>query len=757
MGRPRFGRLLAVGLTFVGAFTPLLELGPAGAQSPPASPEVARSPVASPSLAMAPEPDLSGFAVPADGDLVADAGLDVPPTLPTDADLSPDSIVQRAAAIVAATDASEWSLGSLAERLQYSPQAAFALVRDSIGYDPYPGVLRGGLGTLLARAGNDVDRALLLQALLDRMVVRTRLVEGTLDDATLAALLHRAFQPPVAPLGPQPIDPAELVDLPSLSARAHRDYGLLRAAIGDRDASMSGASDAAAASESRQHVWLQMQFGTGWLDLDPSMPDAQPGQTLAVATTVLDSVPAAWRDTVTVQVIAERLSDGVLSDATVLDHQLDAATVARQDVFLGMAPVGDSIGESINQALGSGAGWRPILYVGNDTVQGDPFPVVPETDIFEGTQSGAEVSALRLQVTVAVPGSEPEVITRTLLDRLSLAARGSASIARTELTPFTMRDHIPLELSGVLHLEVSTGGFDARAHQIWRQIAARFSELLVDDPTRAAEYGFPAMIIPMTVADESLVLASERLIDEGLDRSPGVRTFIDRPRVFITRVDASPTQGRISTGVDLLTDGVRVLTDVGGDAVQAAHARLWYGALQGALESQFLLSRIRAGGMSDGQLHGVSFDATSQPRLLSPNDPADPAAGDALTRDLGAGLLAVLPGQAAGSESWWAVDPTTGATRAVLDPGSGGTEYTNAVTNTAGRIFADPSKVPQTEAELQQLYRQALAQVEGAGRPPPVRTCIGGNEYGSLVCNILIYGSVIVLVGLTVAIIAWFI
>ena len=288
-----------------------------------------------------PEPGLSSFALPPEDGLVRDARLEVPATLPADTDLSPDTIVQRAAAMVAATDPSEWSLGSLAERLQYSPEAAFALVRDSIGYDPYPGVLRGGLGTLLARAGNDVDRALLLQALLDRMVIRTRLVEGTLDDATVTALLHRAFQPPATPLGPPPIDPAELVDLPSLSTRAHRDYSLLRGAIGDRDASMTGAADTAATAESRQHVWLQMQFGTSWLDLDPSMPDAQPGQALTAVTKVLEAVPDAWRDTVTVRVIAERLSDGVLSDDTVLDQQLDAATVARQDVFLAMTPVGD--------------------------------------------------------------------------------------------------------------------------------------------------------------------------------------------------------------------------------------------------------------------------------------------------------------------------------------------------------------------------------------------------------------------------------
>jgi len=473
---------------------------------------------------------------------------------------------------------------------------------------------------------------------------------------------------------------------------------------------------------------------------------------------VLGDVPDDWRDTVTVRVIAERLSDGALSEQTVLEHPLDAASAARQDIFLTMSPVGDSIGDSINAALGSGAGWRPILFIGSDTFPGDPFPVVPEQDIFSGTQTGDEFSALRLEVTVAVPGAEPETISRTLVDRLSADARASSPIPETALAPLTWRENVPLELSPVLHLQVSTGGFDARAHQVWRQIAAVFSKLLAEDPTLITEYGFPDTMLPMTVADESLVQTSERLITDGIDRAPGIRAFVARPRVFLTSVGPARDAGHLTTGTDLMTDTVRVLVGPGQDGVGAAHRQLWYGALEGALESGFLLTRIAAGGLSGGQLHSVSFGLSGRPTLVTPDGPALPAgANKVLAQDIRDGAVAVVPHDIASADAWWRVDPATGATRAILDPGTGGTEYTNAITNTAGRIFADPSKVPQTQAELNQLYRQAIAQVEGAGRPPPQPTCIGGSEEGSLLCNVIKWAPAFIVLGLVVGVIAWFI
>ena len=282
MARPWSHTIVALGLVAITASTPLVESSSALAEGPSASSSVTAGSLVT---------DLSDFGLPDEAGIPADAGLDVPDTLPERPNMTFDGVAARAGSIVSATDPADWNLGPLAERLEYAPEAAFQFVRDSIGYDPYPGVLRGARGTLAARAGNDIDRALLLQALLDRMVVPSRLVVGTLDDASTGRLLARSFLAPARALPSMPIDSREVGDLPALAARAHRDYAVVRQTLGARDAQMDGSANAAAASEARQHVWVQMRFGTEWLDLDPSMPDSQPGQTLAPVTRVLDEDP----------------------------------------------------------------------------------------------------------------------------------------------------------------------------------------------------------------------------------------------------------------------------------------------------------------------------------------------------------------------------------------------------------------------------------------------------------------------------------
>ena len=155
-----------------------------------------------PAPAVEAQPPATTFALPADDELAASAGLvvsDAPPStdeLPTLSQIRDDTWAQ-----MERLPEAEWSIPALAESLQYDPQAAFAFVRDSIAFDPYPGVLRGAAGTLAARAGNAYDRALLLGALLDAMLVPHRFAFADLPDEAAAAVLARAAQPPTAALG----------------------------------------------------------------------------------------------------------------------------------------------------------------------------------------------------------------------------------------------------------------------------------------------------------------------------------------------------------------------------------------------------------------------------------------------------------------------------------------------------------------------------------------------------------------------------
>ncbi len=73
--------------------------------------------------------------------------------------------------------------------LDYDLDSIFRFVSDEIAYEPYPGILRGALGTLQARAGNSADKALLLAALLDASLIPYRFARGSLDEAASAQLL----------------------------------------------------------------------------------------------------------------------------------------------------------------------------------------------------------------------------------------------------------------------------------------------------------------------------------------------------------------------------------------------------------------------------------------------------------------------------------------------------------------------------------------------------------------------------------------
>ena len=644
---------------------------PTAGQSPSLSPSSgpASSPTATPTFA--PPPSLL---VSPDSQLAADAKL-TPADLPAVDGIDLTAPWVRSRALVADLPVEDWRTVPKADKLDDDPLAAFAWVRDSIAFDPYAGELRGAAGTLTARAGNSLDRALLLRRMLDLMGVPSRLARGTLDDAAATALVQRAFERPVKPLSEVALDDRETGSLDTLATRARRDYALLRGALGDRVASMDGSDDAAAVAASRDHWWVQMAYGPQWLDLDPSLPDAKPGDAMTTAQSTFDEVPTNVQQTVTVRVVAETLSGGQLSQTTVLEKALTAADAATSTIYLMFQPAKTGLGSTINEVLGSSVSWEPALYLGPNATVGTPFPIAPGSDIFSGTtDDGPQVSRLTLEVTVDSPGQPSETHDSILLDRLSPQARASTSIDPTALAPLTILKGIPVDLVGINHIQVSNGGFDARAHQLWRGVAARLARLELNDPTLAQSLAFPYSMLPSAIGDETLVLTSEAFIRDALDADPGVRAFVAHPRVYVTSVGPAAEPGQISLRTDFMVDGVRMLGSGQLTPADMAARRIWYGALQTALETQVMSHRAAALLVGPISQTGTSLAMDQPLSVVGPPDAATlPAsASPGLVADLGAGRIAVVPGDPATSLVWWTIDPATGATRSVVAPGYGG-------------------------------------------------------------------------------------
>ncbi len=151
------------------------------------------------------------FVIPSEDALGIAADAPVTDTPLTIADLPGlDQVSDEGRAAYDSMPEADWVIDALAQQLDYDPSRAFAFVRDSIGFDPFAGVLRGAAGTLAARAGNSVDRALLLAALLGAMQVPVRFAFAELDDAATRAPwpAPRSLPPPRCPIPACPSPPS---------------------------------------------------------------------------------------------------------------------------------------------------------------------------------------------------------------------------------------------------------------------------------------------------------------------------------------------------------------------------------------------------------------------------------------------------------------------------------------------------------------------------------------------------------------------
>ena len=170
-----------------------------------------------------------------------------------------------------------------ASTLNNNPNQIYAFVRDQIKYEAYPGSLRGARGTLWAMAGNTLNKASLLAALLQASGYTTQYEHTTLSSTStglqVRSNLNRAMFPQTSVL---------LGCIPT-------------SAITDDPGNNSYTN-----SWSNDYYWVE--YGPGNIALDPNIAGGQPGQTVQAADMSFSSVPQALQQQVTVKINAETYS-----------------------------------------------------------------------------------------------------------------------------------------------------------------------------------------------------------------------------------------------------------------------------------------------------------------------------------------------------------------------------------------------------------------------------------------------------------------
>jgi hypothetical protein len=605
----------------------------------------------------------------------------------------------------ALAQADEDPIAALAAELAYDRDAIFRFVADEIEYEPYAGSLRGPRATLAGRAGNAVDKALLLASLLAESFIDTRLVMGALPEEAAQPLGRRTADPSavrarrasalasgrrVSPDGPMPEEIRAVAErLPEIDAATtswaaatlDTSAGLIVAALAEAGITLPTDTGPLPDAERDHHVWVQARSGPEWIDLDATLAGAQPGSTMTTPDgEPLAALPDDLRHRIDIAVVVERIAGDALVQEAIIEHTLFAEELAGVSITLGHAkPQGlQAVGVTLLQALEGGIRYQAVLQVGETSYIGTSSLLVSRgeggvLDVGGPASRDGEATAEWLDIVITAPGGRATNVRRTLFDRIGATTRQAGSVDPTTIPevelPALGADGSPEfpPLCAVHCISVATG----HSQRPVVPVAAAGGA-----PTAAA-LGIPAAMYHLARDTMNTVLTLER----------GAAVHLDAAN--ITMDSYVPSVGpdgsvRVRRSLDLLHRGFATLP------VEGRATSVPAGVLAGV--ASHVAERLRMGeGMpadlavtpppaSPGSVVELAAIDGTGLRVLQGEVPTDlEAAPEAIARlraALADGWVAVGPRHPVVIDGvarlgWWLVDPSTGATTDLSDDGRG--------------------------------------------------------------------------------------
>jgi hypothetical protein len=267
-----------------------------------------------------------------------------------------------------------------------------------LSWEPYGGILRDAGGTLMCGGGNSIDRALLLQAMLEAGGEKTRLMRVDVAEPDGAKLIE-SFRKRERKERPES-------DLKALAAELGVDAAALEAAVSERRrersalvdeiveaakvesarlAPLVGALASRAAQAPKDHVWVQVLEKGSWIDLDPSPVEIpRTGGRIVTAQEI-----AAQRRSVILRLILNRKTGGKPEPVPLLSVPADLSAVAWKSVDLLIQPAPGQIPHSsrlreldskgVLAAFKQVKQYRPCLILDGKSYGGVPFDLDGQT------------------------------------------------------------------------------------------------------------------------------------------------------------------------------------------------------------------------------------------------------------------------------------------------------------------------------------------------------------------------------------------
>lgn len=654
------------------------------------------------------------------------------------ASASPQEISRQLDAATSALAPQDYELEALAKTLP-SIDSAFAFVRDKIRFESYGGILRGAQGTLDARAGNALDRAMLLAGILQSNKIPVRLVTGQLPQSQAEQLFERIFEVGApAPARTLASPQAEALK-DRVFARGRRDYNVILSALGGNLSAVPALSHDDAIKEIQQHAWVQAQSNGQWTDLDPSFPDSVVGKTYTAVAQSYDAPPSALMQKVTIRVIAETLDSGALKNDAVLEYSAPAFELLNSEVLLThqvYRPFQGQGGE-LQFIFGNKDTMQPILSIDGNITEGKPVNYAAGASAAGAATPNAVQAAANafgtppphaptgpvfvaewLEFQIDYPDGRSEKNRRVLIDRGGTAWRRAPSPDATKLTDLARNKDGLIAPTTLYNIWFSAGQHNLYAFS--NSVRAMLGGTVSGDPSGS----MAGLAWPLAVRDLSWFVASDGAIVPSINDTPGLRFYADSPRIFIWGVGPDPTgkSNQVVVESDLRRDALRGVAKDANAATAVAQHKLLFGALEGALEHEMSVPPHPDASTIFVTTSSLA-DAGNVEAIVSGNTAvkaADPETDARLQAAVATGDTIVVPKDvlSGGTSGWWQIS-RTGDVRAVLDDDIDGGKTIGGYNNTKPVSSNWTPKGNPIQGPIGQRPRDFLPEDPNYYRPKP--------------------------------------
>jgi hypothetical protein len=606
-------------------------------------------------------------------------------------------------------DAADPRVIALANSLGNSPVAIYQYVRDNVGLEIYAGSLRGARGTLASKAGNPLDRASLLIALLKAAnpAIEARYAQGMLSSTDATALVSRMFGDPSRIIGCD--NPAPAFNANTLIA------------------------------EAQNHTWVEYRVGPSgaYTALDTAFTGAAVNQTFATATQTFTSIPLSLRHTARIRLEVETFTQAAaafglaIGTNIVLDRTFESADLvdkpvtvshftnafsppaiaigATQNTYSPYLTVGDSQSALVNYQVIRGIDYSEIITnfpLGNILVTGI-FVIVDITDAAGQTQSYRRPMLDRIGYATRVSGGpvsvDPLSLTRPAVGELDLMTISIAP-SRQALDDFSARKSRLQTLQA--QLAILTPLVQGLPPPGLRDAS---QEAIARDGVNTSRF---AMIASHEIALASFLGAADRQVDEQSLRTL-VKAYIVSPRVTIAQTRLK--NDALVTSMDIRKNDLRVMPLPGISVLNGRNFERNRGLGESVLEGQVLSSLT---GDPDRSVSSVLSNQTDAARYR-PVTSVNLAVLDSLNLSAEAKyriedavragrvvLTPIDPVTVSGTPvtAWLETDPSTGYTISTLEDGSHGAfvEY----------VFAVSASISSSQASV---FGQLIGRVNAVG------------------------------------------